>query len=379
MKRIITAIILLNSLIFAQLVPGDLIITEYMPDPVALPDSDGEYFEIYNNTDTNIDINGWTLKDDGTNIETIINGGPLSVPSGGVIILARSPIATLPYVPDYVWNSFTLGNTDDEIVLVHPTDGEIARCNYSDGDNFGSGIANELIDIVFGYDGLVIGADMGPDFQPATALLQSGDKGSPGVLGGTLPVELTTFAANVFENDVNLNWETATEVNNYGFEIERKIVTQIASNLSNTWGKIGFVNGHGNSNSTKNYSFQDNSISLSGGYSYRLKQIDIDGKYEYSQIVEVEIGIPTEFEVAQNFPNPFNPTTSISFSLPEKANVEVVIYSMLGEIVHTLVNSEMEAGKYRYDFNASNLSSGTYIYRVSTGNNVEVRKMILLK
>jgi Lamin Tail Domain/Secretion system C-terminal sorting domain len=379
MKRIITAIILLNSLIFAQYVPGDLIFTEFMPDPVALPDSDGEYLEIYNNTNTQIDINGWTLKDDGTNIELIINGAALTIEAGSVIVLASSIIAILPDVPDYVWNSFTLGNTDDEIVLVHPTDGEIARCNYSDGNKFGAGIANELIDILFGSDGLVVGPDIGADFNPATSFLQNGDKGSPGVLGGTLPVELTTFSASVLENTVNLNWETATEVNNYGFEIERKIVTQIASNLSNSWGKVGFIEGHGNSNSTKNYSFQDNSISLSGGYSYRLKQIDIDGKYEYSQIVEVEIGIPTEFEVAQNFPNPFNPTTSISFSLPEKANVEVVIYNMLGEIVNTLVNIEMEAGKYRYNFNASKLSSGTYIYRVSAGNNVEVRKMILLK
>jgi DNA-binding beta-propeller fold protein YncE len=194
-----------------------------------------------------------------------------------------------------------------------------------------------------------------------------------------LPIELTTFSINVVENSVILNWETATEINNYGFEIERKIVTQIASNLSNTWEKVGFIEGHGNSNSTKNYSFQDISISVSGKYSYRLKQIDIDGKYEYSQILEVEVGVPTEFELAQNYPNPFNPSTTITFSIPEKRNVTVQIFNMLGEVIETLVNQELAPGKYNYDFDASALSSGTYIYRISAGAIVEVRKMILLK
>ncbi|MCP5062360.1 MAG: T9SS type A sorting domain-containing protein [Ignavibacteriae bacterium] len=189
---------------------------------------------------------------------------------------------------------------------------------------------------------------------------------------GALPVELTTFSALAIENIVHLNWETVTEVNNYGFKIERKPET-------GNWSKLGFVAGHGNSNSIKKYSYIDNSISVSGKYQYRLKQIDIDGQFEYLQSIEVEVGIPTEFEVKQNYPNPFNPTTTISFSIPEKENVKVVIYNMLGEVVKTLANKEYEAGNYKLEFDASNFSTGTYVYRVSAGKNVEVKKMILLK
>ncbi len=194
---------------------------------------------------------------------------------------------------------------------------------------------------------------------------------------GALPVELTTFSASVVDNSVNLSWQTATEINNYGFEIQRQKLE--ASKINSEWIKAGFVEGHGNSNSPKYYSFIDNSVSISGIYKYRLKQIDIDGKYEYSQIIEVEIGIPTKFEVAQNYPNPFNPATIISFSIPEKEMVSVVIYNMLGEVVMTLVNNQLEAGKYKYELNASTLSSGTYIYRVSAGNRVGVKKMLLMK
>jgi hypothetical protein len=181
----------------------------------------------------------------------------------------------------------------------------------------------------------------------------------------------------VFENIVSLKWETATEINNYGFEIERQ--NQVASSKNQEWEKIGFVNGHGNSNSPKSYSFEDDLNNASGTFKYRLKQIDIDGKYEYSQVIEIEIGIPVEFEVAQNYPNPFNPTTTISFSIPETEKVKVEVFNLLGQIVKTLVNEKLDAGKYNYEFNASNLSSGNYIYRVIAGKNVEVRKLMILK
>ena len=199
-----------------------------------------------------------------------------------------------------------------------------------------------------------------------------------------LPVELTTFSINIVENTAILNWETATEVNNYGFEVERQYqelsIKNQESNLENpSWEKVAFIAGSGNSNSNKVYSYSDNSISASGKYLYRLKQIDIDGKFEYSNTIEVEVGIPTEFDVQQNFPNPFNPSTTISFSIPEMNNVSVKIYNMLGQEVFTLVNEQLGAGRYNYNFDASNLSSGNYIYRVTAGKNVETRKMILVK
>jgi hypothetical protein len=198
-----------------------------------------------------------------------------------------------------------------------------------------------------------------------------------------LPVELTTFTANVIENDVELNWETATEVKNYGFEVERKILSEgLLSEKqvqNDSWEKVAFVQGHGNSNSPKYYSFTDKSIQASGKYSYRLKQIDIDGTFEYSDEVEINIGSPNNFELVQNYPNPFNPTTIISYSIPSDARVTLAIYDALGKEVAVLDNGFRTAGNYSHTFDASNLSSGMYFYTIRTNDFVQTKKMLLLK
>ena len=191
-----------------------------------------------------------------------------------------------------------------------------------------------------------------------------------------LPVELTSFTANVLDNAVVLDWQTATEVNNYGFEIQRKILNQVQNDSQ--WNKIGFVNGHGNSNSPKSYSFTDNSA-ISGKYSYRLKQIDIDGKYEYSNVVEVTISAPDKFELLQNYPNPFNPTTQISFALPFAAKVNLSVFNMLGQKVEELANHTFEAGVHSVQFNAASYSSGIYFYKLTSENFLQIKKMMLLK
>lgn len=186
-----------------------------------------------------------------------------------------------------------------------------------------------------------------------------------------LPVELSSFTALANQNAVNLIWQTATEMNNYGFEIERKI-----SNAG--WTKIGFVNGNGNSNSPKNYNFSDQNLIGGSQFSYRLKQIDNDGQFEYSKVVEVKV-VPTEFALHQNYPNPFNPNTTIRFQLASNSKVLMKIYNILGVEVTELLNDQMEAGIHEVEFNAESLASGTYIYRISAGSFVETRKMILLK
>lgn len=188
--------------------------------------------------------------------------------------------------------------------------------------------------------------------------------------GGLLPVELTSFSADLEKSKVLLNWQTATEVNNYGFEIERT--------ANNSWEKIGFVEGHGNSNSAKNYSFQDSPTS-DGVYSYRLKQIDFDGKFEYSSVVEVNFNTVTDFALEQNYPNPFNPTTSISYSIPKNEFVTLKVYDVIGNEVATLVNTLQESGKHEVNFNASNLSSGIYFYKLTAGNYTQIMKMMLVK
>ena len=205
------------------------------------------------------------------------------------------------------------------------------------------------------------------------------------ISGGVLPVELTSFSANITNNNIQLMWETATEVNNYGFEVERQNVTQIAStsadksNLSNEWIKVAFVNGHGNSNSPKFYSFNDKSLESSGKYFYRLKQIDIDGTFEYSDQIEADLGLPQNYKLSQNYPNPFNPTTLVSFSIPSDGLVNLAIYDVLGNEVEQLENGFKSAGNYSYLFDASKLTSGIYFYTIRSGKFVETKKMLLMR
>ena len=196
-----------------------------------------------------------------------------------------------------------------------------------------------------------------------------------------LPVELISFTASLQGKGVILNWTTQTEVQNYGFEVER--LQDYSSNGGkrlNDWEKIGFVQGQGNSNAPKEYSFTDNNL-LFGKYYYRLKQIGTDGSYEYSSEVEVATGkIPEGFVLEQNYPNPFNPNTSIRFAVNETSPALLKVYDVLGNEVVTLFNETAEAGKYYYlDFDASRYSSGIYYYSLSAGNYRDIKKMMLIK
>ena len=195
--------------------------------------------------------------------------------------------------------------------------------------------------------------------------------------GGT-PVELISFNAEVSENErsVELNWATATETNNSGFEIQRN-VSKVRSKESE-WEKIGFVPGHGTTTETQQYSFKDNNISI-GKYQYRLKQIDFDGSFNYSKIVEVTIESQKKFSLSQNYPNPFNPATSIQYALGNKQFVSLKIYDVLGNEVATLVSEEKPAGEYEVEFAGSGLPSGIYFYQLKVGNYIETKKMVLMK
>lgn len=195
-------------------------------------------------------------------------------------------------------------------------------------------------------------------------------------LDNPLPVELTSFSAAVIGKDVKLSWQTATELNNYGFEIERK-VSNSQSSLGN-YEKIGFINGNGNSNSPKSYSFVDDKVSA-GKYFYRLKQIDNDGQYEYSKTIEVDVNGVKEYKLTQNYPNPFNPATTIQYILPQAGMVKLTLYNILGQEIRTLVNEMKEAGTHTINIDASDLNSGMYIYKIESGSFVQTRKMTLVK
>ncbi len=191
-----------------------------------------------------------------------------------------------------------------------------------------------------------------------------------------LPVELTSFTSIISESSVILSWSTAIEVNNYGFEIQRAIK---GTNDNCDFTRIGFVMGNGNSNSPKNYKFTDSDINTDL-YLYRLKQIDNNGQYEFSDIIEVNTSnIPSEFSLSQNYPNPFNPSTTISFNLPNNAFVTLKIYDILGREITTLVNEELNAGHHTKVFNATNLSSGVYFYKLQAGKFSETKKMMLVR
>lgn len=195
-----------------------------------------------------------------------------------------------------------------------------------------------------------------------------------------IPVELTSFIASVNGNNIQLNWVTASELNNDGFEIQRAL-------LNGEFGKspfipIAFIKGKGTTTSLSNYTYLDNQLAP-GTYFYRLKQKDFDGSFTYSNEVAVEVLIPSEFSLKQNYPNPFNPSTVIDYSIPEKADVRIIIYSVLGEEIASLVNMTKEAGYHKYHFDGTELPSGTYIYQLqargSSGLSVDSKKMILIK
>jgi hypothetical protein len=187
----------------------------------------------------------------------------------------------------------------------------------------------------------------------------------------TVPVELTSFSGSVSNKNVNLNWTTATEANNSGFEVERK-------SANTTWQKLGFVSGNGTTTEKQSYSFTDRNLT-EGNYSYRLKQVDFNGEFEYSNAIEVLVTAPNKFELSQNYPNPFNPTTAISFTLPQAGNVKLSVYNLLGQEVQTLVNGFMESGLHSVNFEAKNLNSGIYLYKLEANGISSVRKMTLIK
>ena len=208
------------------------------------------------------------------------------------------------------------------------------------------------------------------------------------VLEDIVPVELNSFTAMQVNNSVQLKWITASETNNMGFEVERQVHSLPdgkaghQSSVGN-WSRIGYVEGNGTTTESKSYSFIDNSISA-GSYNYRLKQIDFDGSYTYSNVIELEFNTPADFVLEQNYPNPFNPRTHIRYSIPSTGTslmkfVQLKVFDLLGNEIATLVNEEKPAGRYEVEFDGSVLTSGVYYYRLSAGNYNETRKLILIK
>lgn len=190
-------------------------------------------------------------------------------------------------------------------------------------------------------------------------------------LDAPLPVELVSFSYFAVGGKVHLNWRTASEINNYGFEIEK-------SDDASTFNKIGFIAGIGSSNTFTDYEFIDGSTA-EGKYYYQLKQIDFDGTFEYSNVLEVNLNSQVKFSLDQNYPNPFNPSTKISFQLPVKSRVSLKVYNLIGKEVAVLIDEERPVGAHQFDFDASTMPSGLYIYTLKTDSYKASKKMILIK
>jgi hypothetical protein len=196
-----------------------------------------------------------------------------------------------------------------------------------------------------------------------------------------VPVELTSFTATSNDKEVILNWSTATELNNQGFEVQRKFGP-------NDFMTVGSIRGHGTTTSPNQYTFVDKILNP-GKYFYRIKQIDFGGKYDYSQTVEIYWSPFASYKLEQNYPNPFNPSTKIKYSIPSANSpllggargglVTLKVYDILGNEIATLVNEVKPAGNYEVEVNVSKLSSGVYFYKLQTGSFTQTKKMIVLK
>jgi len=317
-------------------------------------DTDHNWYAVSMSADGNVIVAGYAATDVGW--------------TNGKIYISRNAGAAwseiiIPGLFTYYWNGANMSSNGAAILIV----------------NYGKGL---YLSTDSGYNW--VAKNSGYSNYNITTAAMSGDATQAifGIYGASLykntsslPVELTSFTANIPDNKVMLRWTTATEVNNYGFEVERN---PSPANPAQQWETVGFIPGHGNSNSPKSYEFIDTQITA-GILRYRLKQIDNDGSFDYSDEIEVRATAPETFRLEQNYPNPFNPTTQISFSIPSDSQVEIKIFNSLGLEVATLVNEIKEAGHYSVNFNAVGLSSGIYFYQIRAGNFKRVRKMMLVK
>jgi len=262
--------------------------------------------------------------------------------------------------------TFNVGSTTDDDITLYAFSGAVP--STEPGTTYVGPVTGTATDV----------ADLG-----RFALRQGSTASSPNIIvdglytetswnNNVLPVELASFTSLINKRDVTLNWATSAETNNSGFEIER-------SSSNSEWSKVGSVVGNGTTNSAVNYTFTDRNLA-SGNYSYRLKQIDFNGNFEYFNLNnEVNIGIPVKFDMSQNYPNPFNPSTTINYDIPADGKVSVKLFDMSGKEVAVLVNEVKTAGYYSVKFNASSLSSGVYFYNITADNFTATKKMMLVK
>ena len=360
----------------------DFIINEILADPDATygdANGDGiidihedEFVEIINNESIPVDIADYTLLVSDVIKHTFPSNTIVAAGEAVVVFGGGNPTGIPGVVQVASSGGLILSNTSEEIKLDNPHSVIIDSYNYGSEANNGQSIARD--------------PDISGSFVKHLTISTNPVHQSPGrrnTDNSDLPVELSFFSAALNDNGVKLNWKTETEVRNYGFDVERSIDAKNDSKFTK-WRKIGFVNGNGNSNSPKEYSFTDNDIGQ-GKYLYRLKQIDTDGSFKYSQTININIEKSLNYSIKQNYPNPFNPVTTISYSVPSGSLVKLEVFNALGKRIKILWNGFREKGTYSQTWNANHLSSGIYFLRFSALNNKfnnsfnRTIKMVLIK
>jgi len=293
------------------------------------------------------------------------NGDTMSV--NGFTVMERMLTVTPTTQPsdNVTVHFYVLKSEMDFFASIHPMFGN-AGDNYSGCKVHRLGAANTYVQTftpTITINGDIV--DIAFDTPGFSSFVMSDD--------GVLPVELASFTSFTNKNTVTLSWRTVTETNNAGFDIERK------KEGEQDWLRTGTVEGKGNSTVENAYQFEDRNVAT-GKYSYRLKQIDYNGNYEYFNLSGlVSVGVPTKYDLSQNYPNPFNPTTKINYDLAKDGFVKINIYDMTGRLISTLVETKQTAGYYTVSFNAASLSSGMYFYRIESESFIMTKKMVLIK
>jgi len=360
---------------------GAVVISEIMADPEDVPDEDGEWFEVYNPGTADANMEGWTIRDD-DNDDALITE-PVIVPAGGFAVLCKNDDESAnggiqcdyDFVSDSSPNDFFIANGDDELIL---SDGgtEIDRVEYDGGDQWPDPTGASMIYMDEPQ------ADNNNPLAWGVATVREGrydepgsDLGSPGANGTNqvLPVELVRFTGRQGGDAVLLRWETASETENAGFEVERAIGGA-------SYRPIAFVEGVGTTAQPQTYRHADEDIPFTAKRArYRLRQVDYDGTSTYSPEVEVELSAPHVRDLKGPFPNPASRQATIRYQIPNSTEVRLVAYDITGRRVVTLVQRRQEPGRKEITFNTSRLASGTYLLRLTADGAVRTQTITVVR
>ena len=367
--------------------PGNVIITEIMQNPKEVSDTNGEWFEIFNTTNEDIDLNNWTIKDNGTNEHVI--SSTLIIPARGFLVLGRNANSTENgnYFCDYQFESFYLSNTDDEIILLDDIGLEIDRVEYGGGINWPNPEGASMALVNFTFDNNNGSNWTTSQVRQGSYSGQTSDLGSPGTLGveQQLPVLLVGFSVKIIEDGILVKWQTGLEVNNLGFKIQRSINSddnfETISNL---------IPGRGNSINSVNYSYVDQTVVSEQEYYYRIMDIDFNGSVKYHPFLYVSYGqknIPTSFELTSIYPNPFYTTNSerainLQLNVPKiesEQNATFSLFNLLGQKISEY-KMDLIFGKATYKKRLpQDLVAGIYFIQVKFGAYMDRTRLLVLE